>query len=65
MSGKMWIIFSAIVVVVIGGMVYMSTRERLDVSDLGKAASGRILPPRSVVAILKIMYLAIKTQKFY
>lgn len=44
MSGKMWIIFSAIVVVVIGGMVYMSTRERLDVSDLGKAASGRILP---------------------
>ena len=44
MNGKMWIIFSVVVVAIISGMIYMSSRERLDVSDLREESSSRILP---------------------
>ena len=44
MNGKTWGIFGAIVVVVIGGMVYMSMQKRLDVSDIASTASNTILP---------------------
>ena len=44
MSGKMWIIFSVVVVAIVGGMIYMSSQGKLDVSDLSEGSSNRILP---------------------
>lgn len=43
MDKKRWIIFIVIVVAVVGGMVYMSAGNRLDVSDIGKEGSAQIL----------------------
>lgn len=43
MDTKRWIIFSAIVVAVIAGMVYMSIGNRLDLSDISKEDAARIL----------------------
>ncbi len=34
MNKKSWIIFSIIVVAIVGGMIYISTQNRLDVSDI-------------------------------
>ncbi len=45
MNKRSWIIFGAIVLVVVGGMFYLSTRNKLDVSDLGTNASGMVLEP--------------------
>lgn len=40
MDAKAWGIFIGVVVIIIGGMVYMSTQNRLDVSDIsGKTAA--------------------------
>lgn len=44
MNAKTWIIFIAIVLSVVGGMVYLSTRNRLDVGDVSKEAMSTILP---------------------
>ena len=43
MNGKSWAIFIVIVAAVVGGMVYMSMQGKLDVSDVGADASGRIM----------------------
>ena len=34
MNSKSWIIFGAIVVAVLGGMLYLSTKNKLDISDI-------------------------------
>ena len=44
MEVKHWIIFGVIVVAIIGGLIYMSPKSTIDVSDIGKAGSGKILP---------------------
>lgn len=43
MDTKRWIIFAVIVVAVIGGMVYFSPREKLDVSDISADASAKVI----------------------
>lgn len=43
MSGKMWALFGAIVVLIIGGMVYLSMQGRVDVGDLDAKSSGKII----------------------
>lgn len=44
MNGKTWAIFIIIVVAVIGGMVYIATQNRLDVSNIGTEAAAKSLP---------------------
>lgn len=44
MNGKTWAIFITIVVAVIGGMVYIATQNRLDVSNIGTEAAAKSLP---------------------
>ena len=34
MNKKSWIIFAIIVVTIVGGMVYISTQNRLNISDI-------------------------------
>ena len=36
MNKKSWVVFIAIVVAIIGGMVYMSGQNKLDVSDISE-----------------------------
>lgn len=43
MDAKRWMVFIGIVVVVIGGMIYMSVQNRLDVSDIGKVGAAKII----------------------
>ncbi len=43
MDTKRWIIFSAITLAVIAGMIYMSVGNRLDVSDIGRDGSAKLL----------------------
>lgn len=43
MDAKRWMIFIVIVVAIIGGMVYMSGQNRLDVSDIGKSGAAKII----------------------
>ncbi len=43
MDTKRWIIFGVIVAAVIGGMVYMSMGNRMDLDDIGKEGSMAIL----------------------
>lgn len=45
MNGKTWIVFSVIVVAIIGGMVYLSMQGRVDVGDIGQDSSGKIIGP--------------------
>lgn len=43
MDKKAWIIFGIIVVAVVGGMVYLSTQNRLDLGDITKERAGTII----------------------
>ena len=43
MDAKRWVIFGVIVVAVIGGMVYMSSGNRMDLEDIGKDGSMAML----------------------
>ena len=43
MEAKHWIIFGVIVAAVVGGLIYMSPKSTIDVDDIGKAGSGKIL----------------------
>lgn len=45
MNRKTWIIFILIVVAVVGGMIYLSTQNRLDVSDIAKDSSSKVIGP--------------------
>lgn len=45
MNGKMWALFIVIVVAIVGGMIYIAMQGRIDVSDLTKASSGKIIGP--------------------
>ena len=65
MEAKHWIIFGVIVAAVVGGLIYMSPKSTIDVDDIGKAGSGKILAGKSETAILVITYLATKTPRLY
>lgn len=43
MEAKHWIIFGVIVVAVIGGLIYISPKNNVDVSDIENAGSGTIV----------------------
>lgn len=43
MEGKHWLVFVVIVLAVIGGMVYMSTGNRIDISDITKEQMNKII----------------------
>lgn len=45
MDAKRWIVFIVIVVAVIGGMVYVSSQDRLDLSDINEAKRAGIIGP--------------------
>ena len=47
MNKKSWIVFIVLVVTVIGGMVYMSTQNRLDVSDITNKQMNTIIGAES------------------
>ena len=44
MNGKTWGVFIAIVVTILGGMVYLSVTHRLDISDIAKDQLTKIIP---------------------
>ena len=44
MNGKTWAIFAIVVAAVVGGMIYLSTQNRLNVSDISNDAAMRIIP---------------------
>ena len=44
MNGKTWGVFIAIVVTILGGMVYLSVAHRLDISDIAKDQLTKIIP---------------------
>ncbi len=43
MDSKRWIVFIVIVAAIIGGMIWMSTRDRLDVSDIDKDTASKFI----------------------
>lgn len=43
MGAKQWTIFAAIVIAVVGGLIFISMQGRLDISDIGAAGSGKIV----------------------
>ena len=44
MNGKTWAIFAIVVAAIVGGMIYLSTQNRLNVSDISNDAAMRIIP---------------------
>lgn len=43
MGKKAWAVFAVIVIAIIGGMVYMSSQNRLDISDISRDAANKII----------------------
>ena len=41
MNGKTWAIFAIVVAAIVGGMIYLSTQNRLNVSDISRDAALR------------------------